>query len=109
MEPILVFTTVPDAGAAARIARALVEQRLAACVTQLAPAVSTYRWRGAIETAHELPLLIKTEAARYPELETALRRMHPNELPEIIAVPIEHGLPDYLIWIAGETLADDLG
>ena len=109
MEPILVFANAPDEATAQRIARALVEQRLAACVSQFAPAVSTYRWRGAIETASEIPLLIKTEAARYPEVEAAIRRLHPYELPEIIAVPIEAGLQGYLTWIAAETLADDLG
>ncbi len=102
-DALLVLTNAPDAEAAERIARHLVEHRLAACVNQLAPCRSTYRWNGAVEEAEEIPLLIKTTAARYPELEAALRALHPYELPELIAVGIERGLPGYLAWVADET------
>ena len=102
-ETLLVLTNCPDAAVAERIGRALVENRLAACINQLPPVQSTYRWQGAIETAVEVPLLIKSTAERYAALEAAIRERHPYELPEIIAVPIECGLPGYLEWVAAET------
>ncbi|HUW38774.1 MAG TPA: divalent-cation tolerance protein CutA [Rhodocyclaceae bacterium] len=100
---LLVFTSLPDAASAQTLAAALVEQRLAACVTILAPARSVYRWAGRIERADEIPLLIKTQAARYEALEAAIRSFHPYELPEIVAVPVALGLPAYLAWIEAET------
>jgi len=106
MSPVdayLVITNLPDRDSAARLARALVEKRLAACVNILAPCRSVYRWKGQIEDAEEHPLLIKSTSARYPELEAAIRAAHPYELPEIIAVPLAGGLPDYLEWIDTET------
>ena len=81
----------------------LIEQRLAACVNILAPCRSVYRWKGAVQHEEEHPMLIKTTAERYPALEKALRECHPYELPEIIAVPIERGLPAYLDWVGAET------
>ncbi len=100
---LLVLTNCPDAAVAERIARTLVEQRLAACVNQLAPAQSIYRWQDAVEHATEIPLLIKTTSSRYPEVEQMLRSLHPYTVPEIIAVPIVRGLPAYLRWLADET------
>ena len=100
---LLVFTNAPDRATAERIAEALVEKRLAACVNVLAGCTSVYRWQGAVERADEIPVLIKTRAARYPEVERAIRQLHPYELPELIAVPIVRGLPDYLEWVAEET------
>jgi periplasmic divalent cation tolerance protein len=102
-ETLLVVTSLPDRDAAIRLARALVEQRLAACVNVLSACTSVYRWEGALEQAEEVPLLIKTRAARYPELEALIRELHPYELPEIVAVPMVRGLPDYLDWVAEET------
>jgi len=102
-DPLLVFTNCPDAETADRIARTLVEQSLAACVNQLAPAQSIYRWQGSVERATEIPLLIKTTAQRYPEVEQAIRALHPYSVPEVIAVSITRGLPAYLRWLAGET------
>jgi periplasmic divalent cation tolerance protein len=102
-QTLLIFTNLPDAASAQAMAASLVSGRLAACVNVLAPCSSVYRWQGAIESAQEVPLLIKTTAARYAELEAAIRAAHPYELPEIIAVPIVHGLPDYLRWVAAET------
>lgn len=104
MEPLLVITHLPDAPSAETLAAALLEARLAACVTQLPPVRSMYRWKGALETAAEVPLLIKTTANRYPAIEAAIRAGHPYELPEIIAIPITRGLPAYLAWVADETL-----
>lgn len=105
--PLLVLTNLPDGATARSLAGHLVEARLAACVNILAPCRSVYRWDGGIEDAAEVPLLIKTTAARYAELEAAIRARHPYELPEVVAVPISHGLPAYLAWIAAETATGD--
>jgi len=105
MHKLLVFTNLPDRASAERLADLLLEQRLAACVNILAPCRSVYRWKGAVQHDEEHPMLIKTSAERYGELERALREGHPYELPEIIAVPIEQGLPAYLDWVAAETKA----
>ncbi len=105
MDALLVITSLPDAESARALATRLVEQRLAACVNILAPCQSLYRWEGKLEEAEEVPLLIKTTVARYVALEEAIRAYHPYELPEIIAVPIEKGLPGYLAWMAASTSA----
>jgi len=104
METLLVLTNCPDEEVANAIALAVVEGRLAACVNILPRAQSIYRWQGRIESATEIPLLIKSTAASYPALEQAIRALHPYEVPEIIALPIERGLPAYLNWVAEETL-----
>ena len=103
MSKLLVLTNLPDRAAAERLADALIEKRLAACVNILAPCRSVYRWKDSVQHDEEHPLLIKTTAERYAELETAIRAAHPYDLPEIIAVPIELGLPAYLYWIGSET------
>jgi periplasmic divalent cation tolerance protein len=100
---LLVFTNLPDREAALTLAEALVEKRLAACVNVLGGCTSVYRWEGAIERAEEVPVLIKTRAARYAEVEALIRSLHPYELPEVVAVPVVRGLPDYLEWVAAET------
>jgi periplasmic divalent cation tolerance protein len=100
---LLVLTTLPDHAAARALAERLVAERLAACVNILAPCTSVYRWRGAVESATEVPLLIKTAAERYPALESALRAAHPYELPELIAVPVTQGLAAYLDWVTAST------
>lgn len=105
MATLLVFTSLPDRAAAERVADMLVEKRLAACVNVLAPCRSVYRWQGAIQREEEHPLFMKTTAERYPALEQALRAAHPYELPEIVAVPVERGLPAYLDWVAAESRA----
>lgn len=102
-ETLLVLTNLPDADSARQVARQLVEQRLAACVNILPACTSVYRWNDAIESATEVPLLIKTTLARYPALQAALTELHPYELPEIIAVPLHEGLPAYLAWVDTET------
>ena len=95
----LVFCTVPDEATAERIARALVEESLAACVNILAGLTSVYRWRGRIEQDSELLLLAKSREDRLAALRDRIRALHPYELPEIIAVPISDGLEAYLAWI----------
>ena len=102
-EILLVITNLPDAQVAGQLAQRLVEERVAACVNQLAPCTSTYRWQGNVETATEIPLLIKTTRAAYPRLEQFICAAHPYELPEIIAVPVTAGLPAYLDWVTRET------
>ena len=102
-DTLLVLTNLPDRESAMKLARGLVEGRLAACVNVLSGCASVYRWQGAIEEAEEVPVLIKTRAARYADLEAAIRGLHPYELPEIIAVPVVRGLPGYLQWVADET------
>lgn len=104
MEPLLIIANCPDEPVANTIALALVEEQLAACVNILPRVQSVYRWQGAVESASEVPLLIKTTAGRYAVLEARLRELHPYEVPEIIALPITRGLPAYLNWLAGETL-----
>ncbi len=103
LQPLLVYCTCPDHDTALRIAKALVDQQLAACVNVVPGLTSVYRWQGRTETAQEVLLLIKTRQAVYPELEAALLAMHPYELPEIIAVSLTHGLPAYLQWVETET------
>jgi periplasmic divalent cation tolerance protein len=103
MSTLLVLTNLPDRAAAERLADMLVKKRLAACVNILAPCRSVYRWKEAVQHDEEHPMLIKTTAERYPEMEKALRAGHPYELPEIVAVPIERGLAAYLDWVAAET------
>jgi len=96
------LSTAPDADTAARIARALVEERLAACVN-LVPAVrSIYRWQDRIEDQAEVLLVIKTRAERVEALGARLRALHPYELPELVALPVSAGLAPYLDWVAAE-------
>jgi len=103
METLLVLTNLPDRPSAERLAKTLVEYRLAACVNILAPCDSVYNWKGKVENAQEHPMLIKTTRDRYAALEAAIRAGHPYELPEIIAVPLAAGFPPYLDWVAAET------
>jgi len=103
MEPLLILTNLPDVASAEKLARVLVERRAAACVNVLPACRSIYRWHGAVETAEEIPLLIKTTAANYPLIEEIVRAQHPYDVPELIATPITHGLPVYLDWLATET------
>jgi periplasmic divalent cation tolerance protein len=105
MDTLLVLTNLPDRAAAERLADALIEKRVAACVNILAPCRSVYRWKGAVQHDEEHPLLIKTTAQRYAALEAEIRALHPYELPEIIAVPVERGLQSYLDWVAAESTA----
>lgn len=102
-EIVIVLTNLPDRAAAVKLAQELVARRLAACVNVLAECTSVYRWQGGIENAAEVPVLIKTRAERYDEVEATIRSLHPYELPEIIAVPVRHGFDEYLQWVADET------
>jgi periplasmic divalent cation tolerance protein len=99
----LVLSTVPDRGVAERIARDLVGRRLAACVSLLPSVRSVYRWKGTVEEADEVLLVVKTTAARIPELERRLAEIHPYELPEFVALAPQHVEAKYLAWLADET------
>ena len=101
---LLVLTNLPNQPSAEKLAHQLIEARAAACVNQLSPCISTYRWQGNIESTNEVPLLIKTTRSAYPRLEKLIREAHPYELPEIIAVPLAAGLPAYLDWVSSETI-----
>lgn len=105
MNPLLIMSNVPDLALAKQIADALIDARAAACVNILATCESVYRWQGSIETAMEIPLLIKTTETAYPRVERILREYHPYAVPEIIAIPITYGLPAYLDWVTTETEA----
>jgi periplasmic divalent cation tolerance protein len=100
---LLVLTNLPGRAEAEAVALRLVESRVAACVNILGGCTSVYRWQGRVEQANEVPLLIKTTQAAYPRLEAELRACHPYELPEIVALPVNAGLPAYLQWVKEET------
>lgn len=102
-EVLVILTNLPDQDSARRLAMAVVESRAAACVNVLSGCRSVYRWQGAIESADEVPVLIKTTRSRYAVLERELRAHHPYELPEIIALPVVAGLDAYLDWVRAET------
>ena len=95
----IVHCTCPDQTTAVQIAEALVSEQLAACVHILPGIQSIYRWKGQLEHDEEVLVLIKSRTDKFDELEQAIRHLHPYELPEIVAVSIEAGLPDYLKWI----------
>jgi periplasmic divalent cation tolerance protein len=103
---LIVLTNLPDRATAVKLAQMLIDKRLAACVNVLAETCSVYRWKGEVATESEVPVLIKTCGARYGEVEAAILAAHPYELPEIVAVPVVRGLPKYLEWVVGETVAD---
>ena len=98
-EVLLALCTFPDAETARRIARELVELRLAACGNVLPQIHSVYRWQGKVETAEESLAIFKLPARSYAEFETKLRSLHPYDVPEIIAFAVDKGLPDYLRWV----------
>jgi periplasmic divalent cation tolerance protein len=103
LSALMVLTNLPDRAAAEALAAQLVAHRVAACVNILSPCRSVFRWEGRVQHEEEHPLLIKTTSERYAELERTIRAGHPYELPEIVAVPIERGLAEYLRWLAEET------
>ena len=100
LKHIVVLCSCPDGAVAARIAAALVEEGLAACVNRTAGVRSTYSWQGALCDEAEVMLTIKTLSTRYPALEARIRALHPYEVPEIIALPVVAGSTGYLDWVA---------
>jgi periplasmic divalent cation tolerance protein len=102
-EFVVVLVTAESADEAARIGRALVEDRLAACANVIGPIRSIYRWRGAVEEAAEHLLLLKARAADVPALDARVRALHSYEVPEVIALPVAAGSAAYLAWLAEST------
>lgn len=95
---------MPDEVSAKTLALSLIEQKLAACVNIMTPCQSVYNWQGTIEQASEVPLMIKTDKVHYDALEAAIIKAHPYELPEIISININGGLPRYLQWVSTKLL-----
>lgn len=99
-EVLLVLSTFPDRGKAQRIAEELVAGNFAACANVGSAVDSFYRWKGEMETASEVLVYFKTTAARFADFEKKLRELHPYDVPEIIALALADGSPDYLRWVA---------
>ena len=106
-QALLVLANVPDLECAQLVARTLIESRLAACVNLLPAVQSIYRWQGKIEEATEITLLIKTTSQHYDSLQQVIVKLHPYDVPEIIAIPIVAGYAPYLKWIATETAKEN--
>ncbi|MBP7462071.1 MAG: divalent-cation tolerance protein CutA [Candidatus Delongbacteria bacterium] len=106
-EWIQIVTTLGEPTDAERIARYLVEFRLAACVQVEGPIQSYYRWKGVMETAREWRCHIKTASHLYGEVQDAIRRLHPYELPEIVAYPLSEILPEYRSWMEESLKGND--
>ena len=102
-ELLVVLCTVPDEVAAEKLARGLVEERLAACVNAIPGVKSFYRWQGRIEAQGEIQLLIKTHPDRFDDLAAWLEESHPYDVPEIIALPAERVSDSYLAWAVEQT------
>ena len=102
-DALLVFTTLPSADKAAELAKALVDERLAACANLLPAVRSIYRWQGKVQDENEVLVLLKTRAEQLERLKLRILELHPYELPEVLAVPVEAGYQPYLDWLAGET------
>lgn len=101
-EIIMVFTNVPDQACATRMADALIKAQLAACVNILSPCLSVYTWQNQTEHSTEIPVIIKTHRRLYSKIESMILSMHPYELPEIIALNVSGGLPQYLQWLGAQ-------
>ena len=103
---VVVLTTVPEGDKGEAIARALVEERLAACVNVLAPMTSIYRWRGAVERESEQQMIIKTTRGRVAALQSRLSALHPYELPEFLVLAVADSSSAYFEWVGQETSDD---
>jgi len=101
-ETILVLTNVPNDDCAKEIAETLIKKQLAACVNILSPCLSIYRWEDKIERSTEVPIMIKTNQNQYAEIEKIILKLHPYELPEIITLNVNGGLPSYLQWVGAQ-------
>ncbi len=105
----VVLISTPGAEAGRQLARALVEERLAACGTVVPAVTSVYRWQGAVEKEEEALVVVKTTADRVEALTRRTRELHPYEVPEILALPVAGGNPGYLEWVVEETRAASSG
>ncbi len=102
-DTVVVLVTAPSAEKAADIARALVEERLAACGNVVPSVRSIYRWEGKVQDEAEALLVLKTTRARFPALRDRVLALHPYQVPEVLALPVEAGSEGYLAWVAEET------
>jgi periplasmic divalent cation tolerance protein len=102
-DALLVFTTLPSADKAAELAKLLVNERLVACANLLPAIRSIYRWQGELHDENEVLVLLKTRAEHLERLKLRILEVHPYEVPEVLAVPVESGYQPYLDWLAGET------
>jgi periplasmic divalent cation tolerance protein len=102
-DAVLVFTTLPSADKAAELAKLLVTERLVACANLLPAVRSIYRWQGEMHDENEVLVLLKTRAEHLERLKLRILEVHPYEVPEVLAVPVESGYQPYLDWLAGET------
>ena len=100
---VVVLVTVPSAEKAADIARALVEERLAACGNVVPSVRSIFRWEGKVQDEAEALLVLKTARARFPALRDRVLALHPYQVPEVLALPVEAGSESYLAWVGAET------
>ena len=98
----VVFITCPDIASARRVAEGLLGSRLAACINILEGVKSLFWWKGEVEEADEVLLVVKTRLALIRDLITKVKELHPYEVPEVIALPIVDGSDDYLAWLGGE-------
>lgn len=105
MSTVVVHCSCPDAEVAARIARALVDERLAACVQAVPGVTSTYRWEGEVQVDAEALLLIKTTRARIDGVKQRVAELHPYDAPELLVLEVVDGAPDYLAWVEAATTA----
>ncbi len=103
---ILALTTYPNQSLAEKMATRLVSERLAACVQLSAPIESIYRWKNKIEKTQEVQMWIKTTREHFPAVTEMIRKNHPYDVPEVISIPIQDGLNEYLNWIHEETKKD---
>jgi len=103
MEPLFVYTTFPDADVAAEVAQALLKKKLIACANILPSMRSLYVWKGALEDEKESVMILKTTAEKYDALEKEILKLHPYDIPCVVALPIEAGNEAYLEWIAQQT------
>ena len=104
-ENIQVLTTVEQKADAEKIAKTLVEKRLAACVQIIGPLTSYFHWQGKMDSAQEYLCLIKSREDLFAELETVIKELHPYEIPEVLGIPIKKGGKDYLNWMAAQLRA----
>jgi len=102
-DKIVVFTTCGSEEEARKLATALIEKHLAACVNITAPVTSVYRWKGSVQESQEWMLIIKSRRERFAELRIVLEGAHSYELPEVLALPVVDGSPNYLAWVEAET------
>lgn len=100
---LIVYCTLPDDERASEVARALVDERLVACINLLPAVRSFYRWEGKVCDDPERLAIIKTSAARFEAMKERLLELHPYDLPEVIAVPVARGSAPYLKWVAEES------